>query len=133
LRCIFKKFARVSSLKLFICIYDFEFALRYCGEEFSTVWFVYDSTIEDDYDTGIGFAADKPSEALFKFYDCGGQLVVEEGVLAELSYLFESSCEQGLVWDGEREADDNYVAEGGSGDVDALPEAVGAEQCGAGV
>ena len=55
-------------------------------------------------------------------------MVVEEAGAAGGVDLFEAGLEEGVVGDGEGELDDDDVAEGGAGDVHALPEAVAADE-----
>jgi len=107
---------------------DSGFAFGDGVEEVLAVAFVDDAGIEDNYDSGIGLAADQPPEALLEFDDCRGKLIVEERVAALLLYLLQPAGQQWLIGHGEWQTNDNDVAEGLAPDVNTLPKAVGAEQ-----
>ena len=97
-------------------------------EESFAVGFGCDAGVEDDDDSFVLFGADESSEALFEFEDGFGELIVEEGVPAVDSDLFESGLEQRLIGYGEGQLGDHEVGEGFAGYVDALPEAIGSQQ-----
>ena len=115
-------------LILRFCGYYFCIAFWYCGEEFLAVAFLDYSGVENYHYSGVSLAADESAEALLEFYDCRGQLIVEEGIASLLLYLFEAACQQGLIGNGEGQADDDDVAQRLAPDVHSLPEAVRAKQ-----
>jgi len=88
---------------------------------------VNDARVEDNYDSGIGLAADQSAEALLEFDDCRGELIVEERVAALLLYLLQPAGQQWLIGYGKWQANNNDVAEGLALDVNTLPKTVGAE------
>ncbi len=75
--------------------------------------------------------SDQPTESLFEFDDGFGGLVIAERVTATFADGVESSFEQWVVGDAERQAGNDDVLQGITRDIDALPEAVCSEQDGA--
>ena len=107
---------------------DFDFAVGDGGEEFLTIALIYYSAVEDGDDAGVGFCPNQSSEALLEFENSRRQLVVVKRIAALLLYQLKAACNQRLVRDGKREAHDNDVAKRFAGDVDTLPETIGAEK-----
>ena len=76
----------------------------------------------------IGTSANEAAEALFEFDDGFWELVVAERVAAFFADCVEASFEEGVVGDGERQLGDDHGLQRVARHVDALPEAVGAQQ-----
>ena len=76
----------------------------------------------------VGAGADQAAEALFEFDDGFGQLVVAERVAAGCADRFEAGFEQRMIGHGERQLGDDHGLQRVARHVDALPEAVGAEE-----
>ena len=87
------------------------------------------ATVEDDHCAAIGLGAYEATEALPQSKDCLRDGVLHEGVVVE----FGARLEYGFAWHGKRQTGDYQDAESVSGQVNALPEAGGAEQDGAGI
>ena len=97
------------------------------AQESATVGLGHDAGVEDDDDTPVGPGPDQPAEALLELDHGLGNLVFHERVSASLADVFQAGLEQGMAGNAERQADDDHVGKGLAGDVDTLPEAVGAE------
>src|SRR6185503_18706638 len=74
--------------------------------------------------------ADEAAEALFEFDDGFWKLVIAERVAAGLADRVEAGFEERVVGHSERELGDDHGLQRVAGNVDALPEAVGAEEDG---
>lgn len=87
-----------------------------------------DSGVEDDDDSFIAGGADEAADALSEFEDGFREGVIAEGVSAIFEDSLQACGDEGLIWDGEGEACDHDITEGGAADIDAHPEAVEAEE-----
>ncbi len=112
-------------------VIDFELAAGQAFEEQSAVGFGEHAGIQYDDSPRIISVSDQSSEALFEFDDGFGGLVIAEGISAAFADGFKFCFEERVVWYAEWQFGDDDILQSVAGDVDALPEAVGAEQYGA--
>ena len=83
--------------------------LRQRLDENLAVSFGRDPRIQDHDLAGVSFAANQAPKALLEFVDRFGQLVIVKRIAAGLSNRFQSSLQQGLVWDAKRKLGDDHV------------------------
>ena len=91
------------------------------------VAFLDDAAVEDDDHTGVVLAADQTAEALFKFDDGHRELIVHKGVWPFGAFA-RCGPDERVAGHGKRQTHDDTLDSALAGDIDALPEAVSAEQ-----
>ena len=96
-------------------------------EEGSAVIFGNYPWIQNNYNPRVFLGAYQSAEALFKFDDGFGKLVIEKGAAACLLDLFQAGLEQRIVGNGKGELEDDDIAQAFAWYVHTLPEAVGSE------
>src|SRR5690606_32427082 len=105
-------------------------ALRQGPQEEPAVGLGLDARVEDDDTSLVLVRADEAAEALLEADDGAGDGVLGEGGAAAGLDALAPRLGEGAVGRVEGEARDDDVAEGPPADVDALPEAGGAEEDG---
>lgn len=114
-------------------VVHFETAFREALNKQSAVGFCEQSGVEYDDASGVVAMSNESPEALFELDDGFGCLVVAEGISTAAADELKSGFEEWVIGDAEGQFGDDHVLQSVSGDVDALPEAVGSEQHSAGV
>ena len=87
-----------------------------------------DARVEDGDDAPISRAADQAAKTLFERQRGSGHQVAHERGLTRLFDARTARCNDRIAWNLEGKLVDDDHAEGGTGDIDALPEAGGRKE-----
>jgi hypothetical protein len=110
---------------------DFDLAVWDGGEEILAIGFVDYARVKDNDYAGVGFASNQPTEALLELENRRRELIIIKRVATLLLNLLEPAGNQGLIRDGKRQPNNNHIAKSLAGDINALPETIGAKKSGA--